>query len=489
MDKRFHTNYLVVLYIMIASCSVKNTPKPIVTTTTTTPTQSTTLNVSVLTGWWTPTASNAVDKAELYFGTDQFYFMDTVKSQPPAQGFWKPVVDSIYIGPTQTTLGELVYFVKKLTADSLVFTISGPTLHSYVKINKSPITSPAISTVAGSSSGPGYYGNGGLAIQAGLYGQGGIIVDQQGNILFVDHENSVIRKITMTTGIITTIAGTGSTNPLGFVNGIAATAENLVNPEFLNEDLAGNIYFTEGTGGNRVDKISAADGTITCLAGNLAFPGADVGGFSGDGGPAANSTLNQPQGITLDAAGNIYVADVGNNRIRMISAANATINTIAGTGYSGYTGDGGTATSANLSVLDICMDGNGNLFFSDYAHNCIRKINNSTNIITTVAGTGIAGSATDGAAATSARLNSPYGLKVDINGNIFFCDKGNFTVRKVNGVTGIITTIAGTGFSGYDGNGIHATAYSLINPYGINVDLSGNIYINDAFRIREVAAN
>src|SRR5580704_7542819 len=116
MDKRFHINYLVLLSVMIASCSLKNTPKPIVTTTTT-PAQSTTLNVSFLTGWWTPAASNAVDKAELYFGTDQFYFMDTVKGQPPALGFWEPVVDSVYIGPTQTTLGELVYFVKKLTAD------------------------------------------------------------------------------------------------------------------------------------------------------------------------------------------------------------------------------------------------------------------------------------------------------------------------------------------------------------------------------------
>jgi len=479
MNKVSSLLLLVILFTGFISCKKNNSnppPPP--------PTKTISIDKTLLTGWWAPAKNNPGDKSKIYFGTDGFYFSDTAKSIPPGAGFWKPVQDSIYIGPSSSTIGELVYFVTKLTTDSLVFKIQGSTIHSYFKVNLPGITSTPISTIAGTGA-TGYSGDGGRATVAQLDGQGGIITDKLGNIYFCDRGNNVVRKISATDGTITTIAGGGSNNGGTFINNIPATSAFLVSPAFLAMDANGNIYVSEPQT-NRVDKISAADGKISCFAGNIVnTPGA----FKGDGGPAVSATLNEPQGLAVDAAGNLFIADLQNYRIRKVFASDGKITTIAGTGTDAYNGDGGLATAANLSVLDLSLDAAGDIYFTDFAHHCIRKIAVATGLITTIAGTGIEGGSGDGGEAINARLKLPFGIKVAANGDIYVADIGNYVVRKVDGATGIINKIAGTGFTGYSGDGIHATAYSFSNPYGIALDGAANVYVNDANRIRKIAAN
>lgn len=455
-----------------------------ITPPTTPPTTPPVLNGNLLTGWWAP-SSNSRYNFNLYFGTDNFSYIEPAGNGVPSSGYWRIAQDSIYFGSSLNGYVDIVYAVSKLTTDSLVFSILGSNIvgsQRYHRINRVAITSTAITTIAGSQANNAEDGL--LALEASFYGQGGIITDSQGNIYFSDRENSKIEKITIADGIIHTIAGTGSTNPKPFVNNIPALSADLVNPTFLTMDASGNIYFSEEDFGNRVDKISAIDGKITCVAGSLTA----VGDFTGDNGLATAATLKKPAGVAVDVNGNLYISDEQNYRIREITVSDGKIKTIAGTGKSGYSGDGGPAVSANIVVRDLSLDAAGNIYFTDYAYHCIRKITVSTGIITTVAGNGSAGSGGDGGPAKNALLNSPYGLKVSSNGTIYFSETGSYDIRKIDGSTGIINRIAGNGYTGYS-DGIHATACSFINPCGVTVDASGNVYVNDALRIRKVSAN
>ncbi len=215
------------------------------------------------------------------------------------------------------------------------------------------------------------------------------------------------------------------------------------------------------------------------------FAGTGVAGFGGDGGPAVLATINAPTGVTVDAANNVYIADFSNNVIRKVSHTGI-ITTIAGIGVPAYSGDGGLAIAAELNgPYAIVVDGTGNIYISDDLNNVIRKIN-PAGIISTIAGTGVAGFTGDGGPATLAQINAPNGIAVDNSGHVYFAGSGR--VRKIDTLTGIITTVAGNGTATSNGDGGPATAAGIWGPSGVAVDAGNNIYITDDFgnKIRRV---
>jgi sugar lactone lactonase YvrE len=277
-----------------------------------------------------------------------------------------------------------------------------------------------IATVAGNGT-AGYSGDGGLANTATLNDPLDVVADLTGNLFIADAFNYRIRKVTPA-GTITTFAGNGATGSSG--DGGSATNTQLNLPEGVALDSTGNVFIAESLG-NRIRKV-AVDGTITTVAGNGA------GGYSGDGGPAVNAQLNSPKGVAVDAAGVLYIADRNNWRIRRV-ALNGTITTVAGTGLSGYSGDGGPAASAQLTKVEaVALDASGNLFISDESR--IRKVA-PDGTITTVAGNGILGYSGDGGPATSAQVNGCDGMAIDTSGNIYFADYFNNVIRLLVPVT------------------------------------------------------
>ncbi len=275
-------------------------------------------------------------------------------------------------------------------------------------------------------------------------------------------------------GVINTFAGTGVQGYSG--DGGPAKLAQLDTPGNVAVDYSGNVYISTGC---RIRKVTPA-GIITTIAGN------GIPASSGDGGSATAAELVSAA-VSIDNAGNIYCVD--KNRIRKINTAGI-ITTIAGTGVAGYNGDGIAATSAKLNYpVGIVADGSGNVYFSDFSNNRIRKINPS-GIISTVGGNGVSGFSGDGAAATSANINSPAGLVIDNSGNLFFADYANKRIRKIN-TSGIISTIAGNGILGSTGDGRQATLAELYAPGTIALDNTGNLMIWDAYtyRIRKVDKN
>jgi sugar lactone lactonase YvrE len=238
---------------------------------------------------------------------------------------------------------------------------------------------------------------------------------------------------------------------------------------------AGGSYYFKLTEGSAV---SAAT-TLTVVPKIVTIAGNGTQGYSGDGGNATSAEFYGPCGVAFDSGGNLFIADTYNNRIREISTSGI-ITTIAGNGTGGYSGDGGAATSAELHAPEgVAIDSYGNIFIADRGNSRIRKVIASTGIITTVAGNGTSGYSGDGGAATSAQLNYAMGVAVDSSGNIFIAEVYNNRIRKVAASTGIITTVAGDGNNGYSGDGGIATSARLAWPEGVAVDSSGNIYIAD----------
>lgn len=216
------------------------------------------------------------------------------------------------------------------------------------------------------------------------------------------------------------------------------------------------------------------------------YAGDGTAGYSGDGGPATSAALNYPSGGFVDGSGNLYIADHGNSRVRKVSA-DGTISTVAGNGTVGYSGDGGAATNAELYYPDsVVADSSGNLYIADGGNNRIRKVD-SAGTISTIAGNGTAGFSGDGGAATSAELYAPIGIALDGSDNLYIADYGNNRIRKVTSA-GIISTVAGDGTAGYDGDGGAATSAELAKPNGVATDSSGNLYIADQYnnRVRKV---
>jgi trimeric autotransporter adhesin len=336
-----------------------------------------------------------------------------------------------------------------------------------------------INTVAGNGT-AGFSGDGGAATSAELDQPRDVAVDAAGNIYLADDWNSRIRKVTASTGKISTVAGNGTRGYSG--DGGAATSAELNFPSAVAVDTGGNIYIVDYSN-DRIRKVTASTSKISTVAGN------GTEGYSGDGGAATSAELTWPEGVAVDTAGNIYIADCGNNRIRKVTASTGIISTVAGNGTRGYSGDGGAATSAKLYCpYGMAVDTSGNIYIADTYNSVIRKVTASTGDISTVAGTGTAGYSGDGGAATSAELNGPVAVAMDAAGNIYIADISNERIRKVTASTGDISTVAGTGAAGYSGDGGAATSAKIYNPYGVAVDTANNIYIADKFnnRVRAV---
>jgi sugar lactone lactonase YvrE len=274
-----------------------------------------------------------------------------------------------------------------------------------------------------------------------------------------------------TKGYIYTIAGDGVLGYSG--DGIPATSAELSFPWDVKLDGSGNIYIAD-TENNRVRKVDAATGIITTVAGN------GVEGFSGDGGLATDAEMNYPYGVILDAAGNLYIADDGNNRIRRVDKSTGIITTYAGNGQSGSDGDGGPALNAQLdNPLGLVLDANGNLYICQPGDSRIRRVDSATGMITTYVGDGVFGSNGDGGLATKAEIASPWQVTLDLAGNLYFSDVSSNVVRKVDAATNIITTVAGNGSVGNSGDGGPATSAEFSYIYGLTVDAAGDIYLTD----------
>ncbi len=330
-----------------------------------------------------------------------------------------------------------------------------------------------ITTVAGNGN-AGYLGDGGQATLAELYGPYGVTVDSGGSLYIADSYNSAIRKVA-SNGVITTLAGAGT--GLNFPEGVAL-------------DAAGDLYIADT--GNCLLRKLAPGGSIATVA------GAGLWGYAGDGGPATQAELFQPQAVAWDSAGNLYIADSFNYVVRKVTP-NGTITTVAGNGTQFYPpngglvgdGDGGLATSASLGTCyGLAVDAAGNIYIGDYDNSAVRKVS-PNGMITTVAGNGLGGYSGDGGLATSAGLGWPTGVAVDAAGSVYIADTYNNVIRKVTG--GVITTLAGDGYiyGGFYGDGGLALNAELNSPGGLAVDAAGNVYIADSNNsaVRRVATN
>ena len=332
---------------------------------------------------------------------------------------------------------------------------------------------PIITTVAGSASTTSS-GDGGPATSAGLAYAYGLAVDAAGNFYVSDTVGNRIRKID-TNGTITTVAGTGTASFSGD-NG-TATSATISGPEGLTIDGAGNLYFSDFNN-NRIRKVNGTTGIITTVAGN------GTATFSGDNGLATSASLSSPKDVTVDRFGNLYIADSANTRVRKVDTSGI-ITTVAGNGSQSSTGDGGLAIAAGMSAFAVAVDAAGNIYIAD--SNRIRKVDTS-GIINTIAGNGSGGSSGDGGLAISATLSTSQGVTVDAAGNLYFADTiPNARVRKID-TLGIINTVAGDGTTTFKGDGGPATSASLQFPEKALVDASGNFLIADGGhnRVRKV---
>jgi sugar lactone lactonase YvrE len=279
--------------------------------------------------------------------------------------------------------------------------------------------------------------------------------------------------VTVSSSIINTIAGSDAYSG----DGGPATSALLNYPSGVVADPSGNLYIADD-GNCRVRKVTASTGTITTFAGN------GLCGYTGDGGrrwPATERTAGYPAGVALDSAGNLYIAaETASAKSRRLPAL---LQHWRARIVPGYSGDGGPATSAATFGYPeaVAVDSAGNLYIADTGNNRIRKVTFSTGIITTVAGNGTAGYSGDGVAATSTELNYPSGVALDGAGNIYIADIGNSRIRKVTVSTGLISTVAGNGNYGFSGDGGVATNAALCGPADVKLDSAGNLYIADSY--------
>lgn len=301
----------------------------------------------------------------------------------------------------------------------------------------------------------------------------GTIADKHGNIYVSDGSNSVIRKVDLSTGMATIVAGTQNFGHTG--DGGQATAASLESPADVAIDTAGNLYIGD-LNGYGIRKVNLSTGIITNVVGN------GTAGYSGDGGPATAAEISGESGIGFDTKNNMYIADFGNNRIRKVNATTGIITTIAGTGAAGYNGDNIAATTAQLNYpAGVCVDDTGNVFIAEQSNSRVRKIEWNTGIITTLAGDGSFAYGGDGGPATAAELWAPLSVKLDTAGNLYIADWGNNRVRKITTSTGIITTVAGNGTYGHSGDGGPAVSAELGDSYCVALDRIGNLFIVEGF--------
>jgi Secretion system C-terminal sorting domain/NHL repeat len=322
-----------------------------------------------------------------------------------------------YSGDNGLAINAGIGYIPRVAFDSFGNYYFATRLHHRVrKVD----TNGVITTVAGTGT-AGYNGDSILATIAMINSPNGVVLDRNGNIFIADKYNNRIRRIERTTGIITTIAGTGIAGYNG--DSLLATSTQLNYPQYITIDTIGNLYINDGFN-NRIRKVTPA-GIISTIAGNGSI------GFSGDSNSATNATFNQILGICTDIAGNVYIADGGNARIRKVNVINGIITTIAGNGTAIYNGDGLLSQSTQIGAYDIVCDKANDIYIADHTNHRIRKINNSLTSINTVAGTGIAGYNGDSGLANNIQLYGPEGVSFDLCGNLYIGDAQNKRIRKV----------------------------------------------------------
>ena len=366
--------------------------------------------------------------------------------------------------------------------------------HFNSRVRRIDAASGLISTVVGNGDGSwAAPADGQLATSGALPELAGMVLGTDGGLYISVRPNRTVRRVDLATGIIQTVLGNGTMNWCD--NGPRLkTCVDL--PEGMAVDSQNNLYFAEqGTG--LVRKVDAATGVTSTIAGKVhAVEINELGEMvnpehGGDGGLATDATFGSgPYGVAVDASGNVFIATGFDQRIRKVDAATGIITTIAGTGQTGSSGDGGPAVSARLSMpMRIVAAPNGDLYFTEYYGNRVRKIDAATGIISTAAGTGLgSGPIGDGGPGPLASLSSPNGLAFDRNGDLLIADQSHARLRKLNLSTGVITTVAGNGVSGFAGDGGLAISANLGYPLNVAVDAANNIFVTTGYRLRRIDA-
>jgi len=330
------------------------------------------------------------------------------------------------------------------------------------------IKSGTIRTIAGNGD-SGFAGDGGSATAACLNEPKAVTVDGQGNLIVADSENHLVRKVELETGLISTVAGSvGTPEP----------RLEIVKPDADLEPESDDPFSDTGTTGER------AFAQQTDLSGTVRYVvnGTGVGKrFGGDGGRADHALLNFPTAVAVDRAGNLYIADTMNHRIRRVEVRSKTISTIAGVGQPRYGGDGGPAVAAGLNdPAALAVSESGTLYIADQSNNRVRAIDLATGLMRTVAGTGSASYNGDGIPATEADLAGPSGLALGKDGTLFIADTFNGRIRAVDPVTGLIRTVVGDGGEYRYQGGVESPSPSVSRPAGIALDAEGNLFVTDS---------
>lgn len=446
--------------IIIASCK-KNNPSPNPVVPPKKPVIGNTVDTSLLVGWWRWRDSLTNYRAQ-YFGPDGFYVRDT---GVPEVGYftipnwWWGKNDTLFLGDRNDKINSPGGFiVKKLTKDSLV-----TSENTFFRVSLPYFTAPAVKNIAGAVS-PANGFNG--INDVPLLGPGCVAVDKDGNVYICDgyfHE-SQLYKLTADNKPAITIAGGINNSNLIAGDNILAKQAFLEHCSSMVVDAAGNIYLNMDEA-LTIRKISAIDGKISTI-----YTSTQIG--------------MQATSIALNAAGDIYaVTSQGPGLIKKISAKNGVSSLVASSPGIEYSGDGGPVTKAGFTSYSIALDKAGNLYISDNHNNRIRKIDIISGIISTIAGNGTSGFKGDDGPATSAEISRPTFITVAGNGDVFFCDGGVIRdagrIRKIAAATGIITSVGGNGFGGIYHDMRHATAATM-NPSGLAVDQFENVYVSDA---------
>jgi DNA-binding beta-propeller fold protein YncE len=324
-----------------------------------------------------------------------------------------------------------------------------------------------------------YSGDGGEAVQAGVGGPFGISLGPDGALYVCEISNHVIRRIDEKTGTISTVAGSGKKGYAG--DGGPATKAMLNEPYEVRFDSAANMFFVEMKN-HLVRRVDLKTGVISTVAGNGTL------GFSGDGGPATKAQLSSPHSITLDNAGNVYICDIGNHRVRKVDSKTGLITTFAGTGEKKPTPDGASLSGTPLNgprALDF--DGKHSLYLALREGNAVYRIDLKSKTLHHLAGTGKKGYAGDGGNAKQALLSGPKGIALGPNGDIYLADTESHTIRVIRKKSGTIHTIVGDGSLG-DGPAGNALKCRLARPHGVYIDTAGNVYIGDSsnHRVRKL---
>ncbi|MCS6863773.1 MAG: hypothetical protein RMJ56_17105 [Gemmataceae bacterium] len=353
---------------------------------------------------------------------------------------------------------------------------------SLVLLTVAAAPQPTITSPVGTGK-KGFAGDGGPATQAELNQPFDVTFDALGHMYFSDTFNHRVRKVDAKTGIITTVAGNGQKGFAG--DGGKATEASLNEPYGVKVDSDGNLYIVDRLN-YCIRKVDAKTGIISTVAGT-----GGKSGYAGDGGPAHQALLVEPNGICLDQRGQLYIADVAGHRIRVVDLKTGTINTLLGNGKGVTAGDGGPLKDATtFGPRAVAMHPDGSLILVERNGHCVRRLDLARGTISRFAGTGRRGYSGDGGKALEATFDGPKELDIDNDGNVYIVDTENEAIRRIDAKTGIITTIAGKGRTKTPGlgDGGPATEATLGRPHGVAVGPDGGIYIGDtnSHRIRRV---